>query len=337
MTEEVILNGVDESPSVDSAEASLDNALASLKTASNSPEVNEPTFVDEQPVNKRETLKLPNKPQQEQESKFVEVEEPEVQKRINEIYRDKKIQEERNLLLQDELRRIVESAEEREAFLYNELQKIQNRHNQQDEEVALFELRRQYQEAIQNMDYDRAQLINEKLVDFKTEQKINSLIKSRNAEKPLPKKQNIAYSDPKDAVDATRLQSETGADGNLVRPWLQPGHPKFQDVIDIMAAVSNGYIRKGQKPSLSLIMPEIDKYMGIGNQRNTSQGQPSSLKHAPVLSSNSALNAGSENQSNKLNDLERTYAAKLGVSEKDYMRLRKYSSSGPISVDNFKK
>lgn len=333
MIEEITNSGNPEN--IEQAERSLDDAIASIK---NIKPTDQEAEVPEQEnmEKKRETLRLPNK--SEQESSFVETEEPNIQKRINELYRDKKVQEERNLLLQDELKRIVESAEERERYLFDELQKIQNRNSQQDEEVALLTLRKSYQEAIENMDYTKALEINEKIVDFKTEQKLNNILKAKAVEKPSQKKQSFTYSDPRDEVDAIKFQNETDESGNLARPWLQPSHPKFDDVVDMMAAVSNSYIRKGQRPTISLVMSEVDRFMGIGTPKGISnQGQSSHLKHSPVLSSNTTLNASPENQINKLSDLERTYASKLGVSEKDYMRLRKYSGSGPISMDNFKK
>ena len=338
MTEENLQSSASESPEVQAAEASLDNALAALKSGK-TPEPEKVEEVEEVQPEERPILRLPEKPQEKPEKKFVETDEPEVQRRINELYKDKKTAEERVTLLQDELMRIADRAEEREQFLYTELQKIQQRHDNQDEEAALSDLRRQYNEAIQDLDYDAATKINEKIVDFKTEQKINSL-KLNTAVKPPVKKQNLVYSDPQDIVDANKFQGETGNDGNLLRPWLQPTHSEFQNVVDLMAAVSNGYIRKGQRPSLSAVMQQVDKYMGLGTQKGTStQGQaPSSLKHAPVLSSNTALNASSDNkEANKLSDLERSYAAKLGVSEEKYARLRKIGSSGPISMDNFKK
>lgn len=333
------------SPQLAKAEASLDNALAALKGAKSLAPVFEKEQEPEEELEtesqdiepKRETLKLPEK-------KRVETDEPEVQRRINELYKESKTTKESNLLLQDELRKIAERAEQRENYLVAELEKIQSRTTQQDDEAALSTLRSQYQEAIQNFDYDTATKINERIVDFKTEQKLNAIINERSkAENNLRQQQQVrqqkppVYSDPQDEADANRFQSEKAADGSLIRPWLQQNHPQFQDVIDVMAAVSNGYIRKNQRPSLSAVMQQVDKYMGLGTQSGKSQDPTSNLKHAPVLSSNTSLHAPSDNQANKISDLERTYAAKLGVSDKDYMRIRKLSSSGPISMDNFKK
>lgn len=345
MTEEVIANNAPEASDLGAAEASLENALASIKgnkaesffPTDPEPE-NEPEVEASEPQ-KRETLKLPEKP----EKKFVETDEPEVQRRINELYKESRVANERNSLLQDELLKVAQRSEEREAFLISELNKIQNRHTQQDNEATLSDLRKQYNDFIQNFDYENAAKINEKIVDFKTEEKLNAILNERkvaeNNQKQQVRRQQPVYSDPQDVADADRFQTEKASDGSLARPWLQPNHPEFQNVVDVMAAISNGFIRKGQRPSLSAVMSQVDKYMGLGNQQGSpNQGQaPSPLKHAPVLSSNTALNVSPDNQANKISDLERSYATKLGVSEKDYMRLRKFSSSGPISMDNFKK
>lgn len=339
MTEENLQNANSEpSSGLQAAEASLDNALAAIKTGNAPKEIEVETQESEEAPEepKREILKLPEK-----ENKRVETDEPEVQKRINELYKNEKKASERAMLLEDELRRIADNAERREAFLVEELQKIQTRYTKEDDETALSGLRQQYNEAIQNFDYIEAAKINEKIVDFKTEQKINAVLKEKTAEnnqRQQQVKKAPVYSDPQDEADAIRFQSEKASDGSLARPWLHPNHPQFQDVIDLMAAESNRFIRKNQRPSLSSVMQQVDKYMGLGNQKGSShQDSSPPLKHAPVLSSNTSLHGSSDNQANKISDLERTYAAKLGVSEKDYARLRKFSSSGPISMDNFKK
>lgn len=344
MTDENLQSGSEPSSGLEAAEATLDNALATIKTGQQLKSVPESdaefTIQEEEIVeeSERKTLKLPERTQ---EKKFVQTDEPEVQKRINELYKNEKVANEKAILLQDELRRIADNAEQRENFLLEKLNKIEGRYIEQDDEAALSSLRLQYNEAIQNMDYDTASKINEKIVDFKTEKKINTILTEKNRAENNQRQQvkpKPVYSDPHDEADANRFQSEKAGDGSLARPWLQPNHPQFQDVIDVMAAISNGFIRKNQRPSLSAVMEKVDKWMGLGNQKGSSnQDSSSSLKHAPVLSSNTTLQASSDNQANKISDLERTYAAKLGVSDKDYLRIRKFSSSGPISMDNFKK
>jgi len=346
MTNEVKINGID---GIDTSnpESLLDNAIASIKNNNISEESNEiqeneftqnekenqQTEINKDEVKERETLKLPQK------DKFVKTEDPEVQQRISELYKKQKTAEETNALLRDELLRITENFEVKENQLQTQLQQIQGRFNEQDENQVLSQLRNQYKEAIENFEYDKALQINEKILDFKTEQKLNSLInkipatkQEQNIKPKAPVKQDF-YSDPQDIADANKLTSEKDENGEIKRPWLQQGHPEFENVVDMVAAVANKYIRKNQRPSLSIVMNEVDKYMGLGQNKNNSQN---TLRHAPVLSSNATLNAGSDNQANKLSDLERSYASKLGVSEKDYARMRKLSSSGPISLDNFK-
>jgi hypothetical protein len=316
------------------AEASLSDALSSLKQNT------EP---------KRETLKLPQKEvvefkeeeivssddQEFDPKEFVEVESPQIQKKINYLYKQVKSGGEVNSLLRHELQKLTNSLEQKdinERTLAKKLFEIENRFNKQDEDSILTDLRNQYKNALDEGNYDEVQKINEKIVDFKTEQKLNAIIgKQKVVDEQVKVKSQQFYSDPQDVSDASKLTSEKSEDGVLLRPWLQPNHPQFADVVDVVAAMSNKYIRKGERPSLSSIMQEVDKMMGV-NKKVTSK--ETTLKHAAVLSSNTTIGVSSENQENRLSSLEKSYASKLGIDEKSYSKMKKYGS-GPISVENF--
>lgn len=338
-TEENLQENIDTGSSQDlaSAEASLDNALSSLKTGS-------------EPEPKRETLKLPKKEVAKEEIKdaeeiitpddqefdpkeFVEVESPQIQKKINYLYKQVKSGGEVNALLRNELQKLTNALVQKEVnekTLAKKLFDIENRFNKQDEDTILSDLRQKYRIALEDGNYDDAQKINEKILDFKTEQKLNAVIGNQKVaeEQDKPKTQQI-YSDPQDVTDANNLTSEKSEDGSLLRPWLQPNHPQFQDVVDIVAAISNEYIRKGQKPSLSTVMQKVDKMMDV-NKKGTSK--ETTLKHPAVLSSNTTIGVSSEDQESKLSNLERSYASKIGIDEKSYAKMKKYAS-GPITVE----
>jgi hypothetical protein len=327
---------------ITAAENSLESALATIK--GNAPE----------PA-KKETLRLPKKveaeaPQEEATEEnnqsdeefdpkaFVEVESPQIQKKINYLYKQTKEREEREVLLKDELRKMADvltQKEQNEVYLANRLAQIENRFSNEDESRTLTDLRNQYKEAINNMDYDRAGEINEKIVDFKTEQKLNAVIKANVAaeskqQQDKQKKGPEFYSNPQDVADANKFAVEKSDDGSVLRPWLSPNHPEFYDTVDLMAAISNKYIRKGQTPSLSAVMSEVDKYKGVKTEKGSSKD--TSIKYAPVLSGNNTSGIPQENQEIKLSELERSFANKMGVSEKDYARYKKFT--GPISVDS---
>jgi len=326
---ELTISGVDNNTE-SNPEALLDNAIASIKNNVSQENIDDNDYQENvdnlKEFDKKETLKLPDK-----KEKFVETDNPEVQQRINELYKKTKTTEETNSLLKDELLRLTESFEQRENNLQSQLKELQNRYIQEDTDKTLTKLRNEYQEAINNFEYDKALEINEKILDFKTDLKLNELLnKAQQQTNQIrqPAKQ-VVYNDPNDVVEANKLVDEKDENGQLLRPWLQPDHPEFYNVVDIMAAISNKYIRKNQRPSINSVISEVDKMMGIGKNKGNSNNP---LRHAPVLSSNTILGAGSE-QTIKLSDLEKSYASKLGVSEKDYARMRKFSNSGPISID----
>jgi len=326
---QVNINGIENDNSNSNPEELLDNAITSIKNNSNLESQEEKQATDTVELEtKKETLRLPEK-----KEKFVETDNPEVQQRINELYKKTKISEEQNSLLKDELMRMTEGFETREMQLQNQLRELQNRYIEDDTNKTLTDLRKQYQDAISNFEYDKAQEINEKILDFKTEIKYNDFlnkIQQQPKQVNKPVKQEF-YNNPNDAVEANKLVFEKNENNEFVRPWLQENHPEFNNVVDMMAAISNKYIRKNERPSISVVMQEIDKMMGVGQNKGNSN---TTLKHAPVLSSNATLNAGSE-QTIKLSDLEKSFANKMGVSEKDYARMRKISNSGPISIDKF--
>lgn len=326
---QVNINGIENDNSNSNPEELLDNAITSIKNNSNLESQEEKQATDTVELEtKKETLRLPEK-----KEKFVETDNPEVQQRINELYKKTKISEEQNSLLKDELMRMTEGFETREMQLQNQLRELQNRYIEDDTNKTLTDLRNQYKEAISNFEYDKAQEINEKILDFKYEAKYNEFfnkIQQQPKQVSKPVKQEF-YNNPNDAVEANKLVFEKNENNEFVRPWLQQNHPEFNNVVDMMAAISNKYIRKNERPSISVVMQEIDKMMGVGQNKGNSN---TTLKHAPVLSSNATLNAGSE-QTIKLSDLEKSFANKMGVSEKDYARMRKISNSGPISIDKF--
>jgi hypothetical protein len=340
MPEEIQGNAT-ENPEVVNAEAKLDAAFASIRQ-----EANKPPVIEEEPA--REILKLPVKeveePNEISPKEFVDVNDPQVQKKINYLYKQVKTSDESNSLLKDELQRLTNSLEEKarnEEILAKKLFSIENRFIQKDDEEILSQLRSQYNEAINNYDYEKAGQINEKLVDFKTEQKLNSIIQQQQQFQQQQLQNNLKsqaikaqdYS-PQEVADANRIVSEKAPDGTLLRPWLQEGDSRMNDAIDIAAAVSNKFIRQtGKRPALASVMTEVDKIMGL----QQSPQKDNSLRHPPVLSSNTTIGGSSISQTNALSDLERTYASKLGIDEKSYARMKKFSSSGPISMSHFKK
>jgi len=321
------------------AESTLDNAIAAIKSESNKPQTFE-EVKEEVKEEKRETLKLPVKEEAEKESfdprEFVDVNDPQVQKKINYLYKQVKTSDESNNLLKDELLRLTSTLEEKgknEEILARKLFAIENRFSKQDEETTLTQLRSQYNEAIGNYDYESAARINEKLVDFKTEIKLAEVLNQQQVQNnPKPKAvANQEYS-PQEVAEANRIVLEKNDDGSLVRPWLQKGDPREADAIDLAAAVSNKFIRQtGKRPSLSTVMSEVDKMMGLNSSPKES------LRYPPVLSSNTTIGSSQASQANVLSDLQRSYAAKLGIDEKSYARMVKAASSGPISMANFRK
>jgi len=145
----------------------LDSALDIIKTSKSQIFKDEELEKEQEPIQEpeRETLKLPERSNDEfkKDSKFVETDNPEVQQRINELYKKQRTAEETNALLRDELLRLTENFEQKEGYLQSQLQQVQNRFNQQDENLVLTQLRNQYKEAIENFEYDKAQEINEKI------------------------------------------------------------------------------------------------------------------------------------------------------------------------------
>lgn len=321
------LENLPDNQDIGEAESTLATALAEIKGE------------------KRETLKL--KPQEEEESleeveepveaktKFVPTDDPGVQKRINELYKESRVANERNILLQDELRRVVEATEARESEYQKRFSEIENKTLRQDEETALSGLREQYSEAISSFNYEEAAKINERIVDFKAEQKLNMMLNQQLAKQPVKQKERSpVYSDtnPIDVAELNLLSSERDSTGNPVRPWLEPAHEKFNDVVNATAIIADRYLKKGQRPSLSQVIREVETGLGLGRK-----GISKELTHPPVLSSNTIAGGSNGNQEEKLSSEQRLFASKLGLSEKDYARTLRLSKSGPISMDSFKK
>lgn len=320
-----IENELNPNETLQDAQNSLDQALNSLKQTNNKTE----EVINQEPeeiVDIQETEQL-SKPKK---NDFVDTDDPKIQNRINELYKKNKQTEESNNLLRSELLKITNTFAQKENDLTRQLHEIQNKFKVDDQNATLTTLREEYKKALEDFDYDKALQLNEKILDFKINIQDNNK-KVDNEIRYQPKPQPTVYNDPQDVVDANKFLSETDESGQIKRPWLQENHPDFFNVVDMMAAISNKYIRQNQRPSLSVVINEMDKIMGIGQNKNTSQ--ENTLRHAPVLSSNTSLNAGLVNKADNLSPLEKSYAAKLGVSDKEYAKIKKLGS-GPISIDN---
>lgn len=230
--------------------------------------------------------------QQEQkpEKKWVEFT-PEQQKKFNDVYKQVKMSDERNKIL-------TQMLETQQA----QLDELKQRFSKTDQAEAENILKTRLQEAREYGDLDMEMKILKEINDF------YSGAKAQPEQKQV-KKQEINLPEEPEARYVVALAQETDDSGQPLRPWLSENHPRYKTMLTQASIIAAEFDARGEAADITIVMKELDKRMNA--KQNTRAPDP--------FSANLTTSRASSNIKPKLSAQEKAIAAKLGMSEADYL------------------
>lgn len=226
----------------------------------------------------------------------VEITDPKVQRKFNDVYKQMKMSDARNRMLTDMNSKALEKITE-----------LETRFNQTDHAEAEKILTSRLKEARESGDEDKADKILQEIIDFRVDSKLKP-------QKTEPEKVD-PLNDP-DIRAVYNFAEETDDSGNLLRPWINAKHPQHQNAMKLAGAVAIqvnsdfGYVDVGE------VMRRMDDAMKSKPKTNGGNSR------AP-----DPMRANLTNQPPrgkiKLSSQELAVAQKLGVKPEDYLKWKR--------------
>lgn len=211
-----------------------------------------------------------------------------IKHRIDYLYGQVKRGEKDWEVAQDHIRRLDES-----------LNKVSGRLGHIEEEKSendLASLRRMAVDAMEEGEYDRAQEINERILELKLAPKE---VKEEPEEKP-----EEAVLPPQTQEVLTRWASEVDDSGNPVRPYVDENHPEHQKAIQKAQEIWNDPVARAKIDTIEDFLGILDKKM---------QGPK-----APAVASTSPNFRPKADKKIELTEDQKRIARKLGIPEERY-------------------
>lgn len=203
----------------------------------------------EAPVGDVEIIEAPEEeieqpePEEPKKQDRVEFSTPEQQAKFNDVYKQMKMSDQRNAMLTDIL-----TEQQRQ------LDELRARNLQSDSANAEQMLMAKIKAARETGNEDAEFKAIGELADFRAEQKIRKV----NATQQQAQQQT-AQLETREAQYVDSLMRETDASGNLIRPWLNPQGPDFNNTINQLQTIAKKYY--GDPFALQKSMAELDVIM----------------------------------------------------------------------------
>ena len=229
---------------------------------------------------------------------FIKIDDPAVQAKFNDIYKQTKMSDARNQML---TRLLVEQQKQLDEF--------KTRFNQTDHAEAARILQSRLKEARDAGNDDMADRVQQEIIDFRVDMKLHEL----QQKQPQNQQQQVAANP--DETYVNNLANEKDNSGNYVRPWMDendPGHERATKVAKFISdkfEVENGY------RDIPEIMKRIDQVM---TKSKIPQKQTQQNRTPDPFAGGNLTNRRNDHRL-KLSDAEKEIARKLGLSEKDYL------------------
>lgn len=237
-------------------------------------------------------------PVQNENRGYVEFDTPEQQEKFNDVYKQMKMSDQRNGMLTNLL-------EEQQ----RQLETLQSRFDQSDNAAA------------ENVLLDRIRTAKEEGDDEAEIEAISELTKFRASQmipqQPVHQQVDPTYSSQElhDAQYVEGLMNATDLSGQPVRPWLNPSHPQYNQVLGRAAEISQKY--DGYPDVVQRTFQEIDMEM---SQNNNSKPVKNTRAPDPMAGSN--LTNRKPKGKIKMTAQELEICQKLGVDPKQYAAER---------------
>lgn len=264
----------------------------------------------EAPAPEPEAGTAPETPESgEKGTKFTAFDDPAVNARFKRVYRNMKENE-----------RALEEMGKFNRQLLDRLNKLES----DDGQSRIQDLRKQHREAMESGDYDRAEELNDQLLDAKLEERERAAQGSESVPdfKPAPAG-DFAHQD--------RLGSwaaETNGEGQPLRPWAQPGHPQHQRALSLIQSAAMhpdvNFDDDGEltESGMNAMLAYVDQEMGMkGAASPAARPAPAA---AAVLSGNSSGPAArGSSPASRLTPEQLRVADAMNISPEDYAKYVK--------------
>lgn len=225
----------------------------------------------------------------------VEISDPKVKRKFNDIYKQMKMSDARNRMLTDMNQKALDKITE-----------LESRFQQTDHAEAEKILTSRLKEARESGDEAKADTIFKEIIKFNVDKELK--------EKIVPPKPITRVDDP-DVRAVVSFAQETDTNGNLLRPWIADNHPAHNNAMKLAGALAMevnaelGYVDVGE------VMTRMDGAM--------------KAKPKPVAGNSRAPDPMRGNLTNppprgkmKLSSQELAVAQKLGVKPEDYLKWK---------------
>lgn len=201
--------------------------------------------------------------------------------------------------------RVIESLSKDMRSIIDRLDAQEQAQEKKKLDDKLSELKGQKVEALKAADYDRVTQIDEQIIEEKTKEDVK------------PKVQDTYQMSPQMVAKLTTWASELDNDGNMVRPWADPAHPKHQKMLQMATAIMQDpdFDDPDDLKKMEKVLGEVDRlFVTPKATRNTAQ----------VLSGESVRNTS---KNSTLTEAQKFTARKMGMSEEKYAEaLKKYGT-----------
>jgi hypothetical protein len=239
-----------------------------------------------------------SEPQQAEEfdpKERVDITDPKVQRKFNDVYKQMKMSDARNKMLADMNQKALDKIAE-----------LESRFSQTDHAEAERILTSRLKEARDSGDEDRADKILQEIIDFRVDSKI------KGSQPKQPVKSEII--DP-DVQTVVAFAQETDTRGNLLRPWISENHPQHQNAMKMAGAIAVSVNAEFGYTDIGEVMRRMDDAM-------KPKAAPQGNSRAPDPMRGNLTNKPAQGKI-KLSSQELAAAEKLGVKPEDYLKWKR--------------
>lgn len=243
---------------INTAENKLGDAIANLKSQIKNEKENEPNveIIQENEPDVEIAVDTPAPKKEPRRSEFVQTDDPKVQERIDDLYRQVKGSDSRNQMIIEHNRQLeARLAEYAEKVNQMERSTKQANSTKVEEEIGLA-----IKTAWEEGDFEKAATLNAKLLDLKVEKlKDEKIPQEKVVQRPNPQQQAYEAQLLKDAAYMEIISQERDAKGNLVRGYLFNGHPDNERAVDILEKVRYEFASAGKQANIKTILDVVDE------------------------------------------------------------------------------
>lgn len=255
-------------------------------------------------------------------NKPVKIDDPVIRKRIDYLYKQVKSSDEANFSLRQQQQDLEDALEK----ALKKIDTLTSKQQKEEDNSAVDVIRQKIRQARALGDDDKADELNEMLIELKTEQKLRQANeKKEDVKKPQVKQQDASPFLAEEVNYVDTLRYEVGEDGEFTRPWLHKGDANFDFAVEQGARIAKKYDQLGKQVSIATIMGELEKVM-IAKQK-----KEGAVSHSVLPSSKGKP----KDENIRMNDRQAYVWKKLGLKEDQYnKRVALLAKAKSVSLDD---